>query len=466
MRLIVTGETANDGDYALSLIPGLTAAPRTVARSFVGYTERDVISPTLQVVYHADTFDFTSTTGFVHWSTTDFIDGDYSAAVFPFGLVLTRQNVESMQQWSQEFRVSNPEGELVTITDEISMSWQAGVFLFLNNYDQTTSTTGVFVFPNVGNAAFRDQGIGIFAATTISFWEKLDLGLGLRWDYEDKHASGNFQPGGFAPVPATNLGADSNFSHISPTVSLSWHFTPSILAYAQFSGGYKAGGFNQEPPVAAALAYGKERSWNYEAGIKGRVLEDRLSFRAAVFHTDWRNLQLNSPFPVGVGFPGSFFIANAGNASATGFELDFNYEASSHLDFFGGFSMQNTQFLSGATDNGLNVAGNDIPYSPDYTLNLGTQVSFEIGGGAEIYGRLEFQFLGDYEFDPSNRAGQDEIVLANFRLGVRRGAYYVEGFVNNAFDQDYIGVAFPTPAGFLGENAAPATFGLRVGATF
>lgn len=466
VRLIITGETANDGDYGLSLIPGLINTPRTVARTFVGFTERDIIAPTLQVVYHADSFDFTSTTGFVHWTTTDFIDGDYSAAVLPFGLVLTRGNVESMQQWTQEFRFANPEGELVTLTDEISMSWQAGVFLFLNDYDQTTSTTGAFVFPNIGNAAFRDRGIGVFAATTISFWEKLDLGLGLRWDYEDKEARGGFTPGGFAPVPGVDLTGSSSFNHLSPTVSLAWHFTPSILAYAQFSGGYKAGGFNQEPPTPANIQYGKERSWNYEAGLKGRVLQDKLSFRAAVFHTDWRNLQLNSPFPPGIGFPGSFFIANAGNASATGFEIDFNYEAASYLQFFGGFGMQNTQFLAGAVDNGLNVAGNDIPYSPDYTLNLGTQVTFDVGGGTELYGRFEFQFLGDYEFDPSNLAGQDEVLLANFRLGVRRDGFFVEGFINNAFDQDYIGIAFPTPAGFLGENAAPATFGLRAGFTF
>lgn len=468
VRLIITGETANDGDYGLSLVPGLVANPRTVARTFVGYTERDVIAPTLQITYHADSFDFTSTTGFVHWSTTDFVDGDYSAAPFPS---LVRSNLESMQQWTQEFRFSNPEGELVPLADEITLSWQAGVFLFLNNYDQTTSTNNVpvspFVNPQSGTADFSDRGIGIFAATTLSFWEKLDLGLGLRWDYEDKRSVGTFQPGGFFPAPvapAVSLGGTSSFNHISPTVSLAWHFTPSILAYAQFSGGYKAGGFNQEAPAAASLSYGKERSWNYEAGIKGRVLEDKLSFRAAVFHTDWRNLQLNSPSPVG--FPGSFFIANAGNASATGLELDFNYQASRNVGFFGGFSLQDTQFLAGATDNGLNVAGNDIPYSPDYILNLGSQLSFDVGGGAELYARLEFQFMGDYEFDPSNRAGQDAILLANFRLGARKGAYFVEGFVNNALDEDYIGVAFPTPAGFLGENAAPATFGVRAGFTF
>ena len=59
--------------------------------------------PTLQITYHAESFDFTSTTGFVWWETTDFTDVDYN----PFNIA-SRFNTEKMASFTQEFRFSNP----------------------------------------------------------------------------------------------------------------------------------------------------------------------------------------------------------------------------------------------------------------------------------------------------------------------------------------------------------------------
>ena len=46
-----------------------------------------------------------------------------------------------------------------------------------------------------------------------------------------------------------------------------------------------------------------------------------------------------------------------------------------------------------------------------------------------------------------------------------------EVWVRNAFDTRYIPVAFPfdprlAPSGFIGENGAPRTFGIRIGVMF
>ncbi|MFM7605195.1 MAG: TonB-dependent receptor plug domain-containing protein, partial [Prosthecobacter sp.] len=71
VRFILAGESARDGDYGLNDLAQLRANPRRTQRNFEGFTNRDVLLPTLQITYHADAFDFTSTTGFVWWETTD-----------------------------------------------------------------------------------------------------------------------------------------------------------------------------------------------------------------------------------------------------------------------------------------------------------------------------------------------------------------------------------------------------------
>ena len=60
--------------------------------------------------------------------------------------------------------------------------------------------------------------------------------------------------------------------------------------------------------------------------------------------------------------------------------------------------------------------------------------------------------------------------LANFRFGARANKLFAEGWIRNAFDTNYIPVAFAygqlAPSGFIGESGRPRTFGLTLGVSF
>jgi len=89
---------------------------------------------------------------------------------------------------------------------------------------------------------------------------------------------------------------------------------------------------------------------------------------------------------------------------------------------------------------------------------------------ASLTFRAEVVRYGDFQYNDANTLGQTAYSLANFRLGVRGKRLFGEGWMRNAFDTRYVPLAFPypglAPSGFIGENGAPRTFGLRVGATF
>jgi len=241
---------------------------------------------------------------------------------------------------------------------------------------------------------------------------------------------------------------------------------PTLNAYVTVARGYKAGGFNSASPVGSE-AYGEEHSWNYEAGVKTSWLGDRLSVSSAVFHIDWRDLQVNVPNPA---VPAQFYIANAGGATSKGVELELNARPIPDLDLFGGVGYTDARFRSGSRSNGGNVGGNKLANAPDYTADIGVQCSRAVSGALTLFARAELVRYGDYQYDDANTAKQSAYSLTNFRAGVRAKHEFAEGWVRNAFDTRYVPIAFAypglAPSGFIGESGAARTFGVRAGVTF
>lgn len=491
VRLIIAAESDRDGDYALNDIGQLRTNPRQSARDFGGFTKRDVIMPTLQVTWHGDNFDLTSTTGLVWWKTEDTTDLDYSNVnFFGPGTFLLRNNRQQQTTWSQEFRFSNPKNVPVVINEAATLTWQAGAFFFDQTYQQTTAQNQGFVgftgFPapfdtipanlTSTSAQLHDQGMGLYAQSTLTAWKKLDITAGLRWDYEHKQADLAASRSPVNPFTLPSLDAASrnakSYSQVTPQASVAYRFTPGLMAYLAFSGGYKAGGFNTNS-ISGRNSYDQERTWNYEVGFKGRALQDKLGFQFAAFFTDWRNLQLNTPNGASLA---TYDVINAGNATSKGIEFSLNYQATSSWTLFGSAGLLTSRFLSGSRDNNsatntqVSISGNKVPYTPNYTAAVGSQYNWELSHGWTLYARGDVQFLGGFVYDSSNAAGQNAYTLANFRLGVRRETWYTEFFVNNAFNTRYVPMAIPFPnlaaSGYIGESGAPLTCGVRAGIKF
>jgi iron complex outermembrane receptor protein len=467
-RVIVSGEHAEDGDYGLNDLAALRETPHQSSRDFEGFTDRNIFGTTIQTAHKGSRFNFSTTTGFVRWTTEDSTDLDYSA--FP---LITRLNAEKDFQFTQEVRFAS--ATPVTLRDRTDVRWQAGAFLFTQNYHQDAVNTigpGVFsplVLQPVNQyspvAELDDVGFGVFGQATVTMNESLDLTGGLRVDYESKNADLKtfFDP---ALVPPVVVVADDSYANVSPQLSVAYRLQPDRSVYGTFSGGYKAGGFNPASP-AGREAYGEERTWLFEGGYKARLLEGRLAVNAAAFYIDWNDLQLNV---VNLDVPGQLYIANVGSAASLGFELDATARPMPGLDVFGSFGYTEAHFGNGTSAVGLDVSDNEIPYTPDVTANFGVQYGRAVGNGGTAYGRADLVVYGAFKYDESNAQGQDSYALMNLRGGYRRGLFVFEGWIKNLFDTDYIPVAFTygqlAPSGYIGESGAPRTFGLSAGVKF
>jgi iron complex outermembrane receptor protein len=478
IRWIVSGERDRDGDYALGDLGYIRANPNHVNRDFEGYTHRGVGSTTLVVDYASATMDFSSISGGVWWKTHSLTDLDYqTAALANGGLYAIRDSAEQQHQLTQEFRFASARDKAIRLGAALDLSWQAGVFIFGQDYGQDaandiSSTFGFFPRMLTTSATdLDDRGIGIYGQARFTAWKKLDIAAGLRFDYEDKDAN---------LVNATGFSSrlSDSYSEASPQFSAAYRYAPDQMAYASVSRGYKAGGFNPAPTGIPAPAgtesYDAEHTWNYELGHKARWLGNKLESTVALFYIDWQNLQLNQQIPYS---GGQYYIGNAGAADSKGIEVESRYHPFYWWELFGMVGYTDAKFLSGSSAYNANlganepVGGNDLPYTPNYNAIMGTQISWAPARDARLFLRLQVTMYGDLQYDASNAVGQAGYSLTSFRGGVRGKRWFAEGWVDNAWNKHYVPIAIPyaqlgAPSGYIGEIGAPRTYGVRAGINF
>jgi iron complex outermembrane receptor protein len=469
-RLIVNAERARDGDYALQDLAALRQNPFHSSRNFEGFTRRDVVAPTFLLSHRGSSIDLSSTTGLVRWKTHDQTDLDYSALP-----LITRDNSEKDVQFTQEVRLASAAASPVLMSPNVSLRWQAGLSFFTQNYEQdAVNTLSPFLlspfipFPVAQHSplsSLDDVGFGAYGQGTWTVRDRLDVSAGARFDHETKegHLSTFFSP---AIAPPGNVAAESDFTHVSPQFSASFRATPRVRIYGTVAEGFRAGGFNAASP-AGREAYGPEQSWNYEGGVKTSLLNQRLAVNAAVFHIDWRDIQLNVPNPA---VPAQFFISNTGRARSSGVEFELAARPSAGVDLFASVGSTAARFRNGTSSAGVPVGGNRLPDTPKYTANAGAQFSLAVTSAASLFMRGDVTVYGHRYYNEFNTEAQDAYSLTNLQFGIRGAHLFGEGWVRNAFDTRYVPLALAytglAPSGFIGEPGAPRTFGVRVGASF
>jgi iron complex outermembrane receptor protein len=176
---------------------------------------------------------------------------------------------------------------------------------------------------------------------------------------------------------------------------------------------------------------------------------------------------LNIPNPA---VPTQFYISNVGGAVSKGVEFEIGARAAPGIDLFTAVGYTNARFGDGSISSGVDVSGNEIPNTPDYTVSAGAQYSRAVGR-ATVLGRADAVFYGAFQYNDQNSLGQDAYSLFNLRFAVTHRFLTGELLIRNAFDTRYIPLAFPYPnfarlSGFMGEMGAPRTVSVAAGIRF
>jgi len=370
-----------------------------------------------------------------------------------------------------------------------------------------------------------------FGGIAFDITESFTVDFALRYDREEREVSNKvpFGPGfqtqyinscvldfsnsGGAPlnpgqcdplgtgVPGPIPDKSKNFDEWQPKLSLTWDITDQWTAFGSVGTSFRSGGFNNSgseatvntfinalpsivdgtfTPVGIKDEYRKETATAAEIGFKSTLFDNAVRFEGAAYYTEVDDMQF---FEFIVGPFGLLrVVENIDEVEIKGVELGVTWDATDWLDLFVGGNWIDTEIKENAVR--PDTVGNESPYTPEYTANLGAYLSFPVTQKIGFFTNLDVSTIGEtwfhavqdqqrpigFELLIPGVAGQydvarrDSYTLANLRVGFESEAWTVAVFATNLTDEDWLEEVIPAPE--FGGSFIHAATERRMGADF
>ena len=261
------------------------------------------------------------------------------------------------------------------------------------------SITGVATYPQM----VKGRSFAIFGQASFAITDTLTATAGVRqtWERKRGHFIGRKISGpGLPPPLAANYDVvgSKSWDALTPRFALDWQATPETLLYASATRGFKSGGFQgiAGSGPSQATPYDPEYAWSYEAGAKTQWLDNRLRVNAAIFRTNYKDLQVSQLVPLCC-----VVVGNAATARIKGVEVEFVATPVEGLQIDGGYAYLHAVFTSFANGATANFTGNDLPRSPRHKFHLGAQYSMDVQGWGALV-RVDYTNQAHSYFEASN----------------------------------------------------------------
>lgn len=430
----------------------------------------DTSIATARIEWDLGAFSVVSVSGYLKNDAGYSGEGDMSA-----GHYATQTSSQSLRDYSTELRAqSNGEGAWRWVFGASYAHDKSRTHALKNLYPDfyTLFHLGPFGFPDPFPAPApvvritdvekpaKTDSYGVFGNIDwLLADDRLTLSLGGRYSH-DRVALGfiDLAQNLFTGLPSSTNPAtygSASFQDFSPRASALYKITPRANVYASISKGYKPGGFNNVSLLLPQIApeFDPEIAWNYEAGFKGAVLDDRLQSNLSLFYMKWRDIQVDAAFFDATTFNTTHYIANGAAASSRGVELDLvalpmpglqleaslGYNRARFDDFEDALDMNGVQF---------DASGNTLPLAPKRTTTLAAEYGHGVGADRRAFVRAEYidRGLTYTSFDAiplfDNVQSLGGYVPAyhtwNLRLGLQGERYSAVAFVENVGNDDYV----------------------------
>lgn len=231
-----------------------------------------------------------------------------------------------------------------------------------------------------------------------------------------------------------------NSTRISPEVTISYKPTPDLNIFASYKVAYKSGSFSIATPQTLNASgfldnsFGDEKVSGFEGGIKGRTLDNQLSFSLAGFDYKYAGLQVGGIEPT-VGSVPVIRTVNAGSGRSSGAEAEahFSPRALEGLTLNAAVTYTHARFK----------VLNNVPCYGGQTIANGCNQQFTAAdpatspGGVTVNGVYGFYFAQDLSGSPFLRApdwsgnvGFDyELPIGDWKLIASNNNYFTSKFL-------------------------------------
>jgi iron complex outermembrane receptor protein len=223
------------------------------------------------------------------------------------------------------------------------------------------------------------------------------------------------------PLPESafgnNIKDDETWDDITYRLSLDYSWNENVMTYLSYATGFVAGGFSETcGSVTSCSPYDSEENSNLEVGVKADLLDGTLRFNAALFHTEYENLQRDTVVSfkdaAGNDFQETRSI-NEGESTADGLEIEVTYVASANfrVDFnFGWLDHTYDNYapsyntadlgLDGGIQN-VDLSSLDVPFSPEFNGGLGLTYFQDLNNGGAVTYNVNVHYQDEFETSPA-----------------------------------------------------------------
>ncbi|MGH8239484.1 MAG: TonB-dependent receptor, partial [Steroidobacteraceae bacterium] len=447
---------------------GAPASPTTFARATDPYR----IDVNANRLSDLDAYGLTLKGGFDisdAWSAesiTSYREMDFDLALDTDGTPLPILDIlvkQDQDQFSQELRATRDASDGYTLV--------AGLYYFRDD-DLTFSgvdnaALSVFGFPvtlfglptsSLADTHQKTESLAAFADASYDLTERLTMGAGIRYTYEEKESRRRFE-NFFDPavsvienappflrgagVPGPAISGKENFDAVTPKLSFSYRASDDALLYASAARGFKSGGFDGRGTTDFTFRpFDPETVWGYEAGVKSTWVGGRAVVNAAIFYNDYTDLQVTSfgRDPISGLFVSLF--TNAAKARTQGAEIELAARPSAGLTVNASLGYLDAEYRKFETLVGgvvTDVSDRKLVNAPEWSASLG--LTYERSLSASLIGTVHVD--GAYrgktytEITSSEVLAQPDYVLANAFVSVKtkNEHWEVRGGVQNLGDE-------------------------------
>jgi iron complex outermembrane recepter protein len=371
------------------------------------------------------------------------------------------------KRWTQEVRARS------TAFDG-KVEYEGGLYLTKenSNFDIPgftsfdTASGAVLPLPPLVTASILStyEEASLFGNASYAVTPTIDLQAGARYGWNHQKYGQNY--GGLL-IGATPVVIDKTSDDRNATWMLSarWKPTSDEAFYVRAANGYRPGGPNAVPPAGvpgAQQSFAADSLVSYEVGYKAIFAKGRASFEAALFDTDWKNIQ------IGTSAQGYNFFVNGGTARSRGAEATFYVVPLSGLSLRASAAYTEAILTSDAPAAG-GLDGDRLPFVPKVTASL--TADYRWGWMADWYANLggSVNFTGNRvsDFGQQLPLTVGSFTTANLNAGVENTNWRVTLYVKNLTDARGVtsllgAAATPSSNPYLAGIIAPRTIGADV----
>ena len=390
-----------------------------------GHDRQDTVGFSVDSTWHLASTELQVIAGLLKADTEYGYDEDWTFTGFhPWGYTSTDNYIRNRDSLSFELRlISTPDNRLFNN----STDWVAGVYTLQSRENlrrEYTYLSSDFL------SDYDFDTVALFVQLDSHLTETLALQTGLRLEnrstrYQDSE--------GVAFTPEEKMWGGR--------IALMYSLNASTMPYVSVARGYKAGGFNTDGTLKPDLReYDDEFLIEVEAGVKSRLMADRLQLRLAAFYDDRKDQQVNSSLlrsrPDGTTEFVDFF-GNAAEGTNTGLEIETNWYAADNLKLTAAVGLLKAEFDRFINENGEDLSGRDQSHAPSQTWHVAAEYR-----NGNIHMNLSVDGKDEFFFSDGHAIKSKGYNLVNAAVGYDTESWGIRVWARNLTNEDYYTRAF------------------------